>query len=199
MFSWLSASRFLSVSNIYNLNHLVCQHLADSGCLCPHCWTLQILPGSSPITEPMSSINSFLASSVWPRPSLLSGWTTWFCFLSSFSLCLHSSLANLPCSRADSPLPMSTAGIHENVSFEFFKSAGKNEDNKRSCLHYIVIMIQSLILMEKRISHGKKCCYMEAIPFQMLSAVSPWDLFLEMVPRIKYEESKQENRITTCL
>lgn len=33
---------------------------------------------------------------------------------------------------------------------------------------------------------------MEAIPFQMLSAVPPWNLFLEMVPRIKYEESKQE-------
>lgn len=39
---------------------------------------------------------------------------------------------------------------------------------------------------------------MEAIPFQMLSAVPPWDLSLEMVPRRKYEESKQEKGHHAC-
>lgn len=70
---------------------------------------------------------------------------------------------------------------------------------KWSCLHYIVIMTQSLILMEKRISHGKSVVIWRQFPSKCSLPFLPgWDLSFEMVPRIKLEESKQEEGHHAC-
>lgn len=44
----------------------------------------------------------------------------------------------------------------------------------------------------------QESCYMKVCLFHMLCTFPPWDLSLEMAPRVKYEERRQEKRIS-CL
>lgn len=81
--------------------------------------------------------------------------SNFLCLSAVTSLCLPI-ISQLLCRGFTPPTPMGTVGIYKNVAFEFSHiSRGKNEDNEMILISLFVIMTQSLILMEKRISHGK--------------------------------------------